>query len=192
MSYFVFITYLYQTIEFLGAKTALGIFIFPIVACTIFANNYYIECSSLNFIAYEALFWWWSHLVFSSALTGRDRGELGWGGRCYSRHFISKDIKDQSSCVICPANRAECQNLILELKCRSLTLNVVFLPVIFFTIWMQLIAPDLGALRCIILAVPTIFLRQGKVLRLVGFGGLLLWGFLLIPPPFVIRCGLSW
>lgn len=57
---------------------------------------------------------------------------------------------------------------------------------------MEPISLELVDVRCIILGDPAMFLRQGKLLRLVGFGGWLLFGFLLILLPFIMGHGLSW
>lgn len=54
---------------------------------------------------------------------------------------------------------------------------------------MGLISLELVELTCGILGVSAVFIRQGKLLRLGAFGGLLYLGFLLIPLPFIHLSG---
>ena len=54
---------------------------------------------------------------------------------------------------------------------------------------MGLISLELVDLTCGILGFSAVFIRQGKLLRLGGFGGLLYLGFLLIPLPFIHLLG---
>ena len=130
-------------------------------------------------LACKALLCWWFHLVFSPVLRGRE------GGMGKVTHLIShlRMLRPRASCVTCPAYEAGCQRLILQMERGSLTLNTVCFPLIFYYfIWMVLISLEIVDLTCMVLGIPTAFKRQGKLLRLGGFGDLIYLGFLMITP----------
>ena len=98
-------------------------FIFPTVPCRPFATNNYTDCSS----SLQST----SVLMISFGLFTSPEREGGRKGKGYSPHFTFEDVETQSSptsCVTCPAYEAECQRLILQMECGSLTLNTVCFP----------------------------------------------------------------
>lgn len=153
-------------------------FIFPTVPCRPFATNNYTDCSS----SLQST----SVLMISFGLFTSPEREGGRKGKGYSPHFTFEDVETQSSptsCETCPAYEAECQRLILQMECGSLTLKTVCFPLIFYYfIWMVLISLEIVDLTCMILGIPAAFKRQGKLLRLGGFGDLIYLGFLMITP----------
>lgn len=171
-------TYFYQTVDCFRSKSyALGIFTLPTVPCRVVTNNYTDCSSSCGFYSLQSTF----VLMISFALFTSPDMEGRRKGRGYSPHFMSEVFEAQSSYVICPANEAECQHLILELGCRSLTLNAVFLPLIFsfYFIWVELIFLELVDVIYIIVGIPAVFIGQGKCFRHGGYAGLLLLAHLL-------------
>ena len=150
-------------------------FIFPTVPCRPFTTNNYIDCSS----SLQSTF----VLMISFGLFTSPEREGGRNGKGYSLHFTFEDVETQSSptsCVTCPAYEAECQRLILQMEHGSLTLNTVCFPLIFYYfIWMVLISLEIVDLACMVLGIPAAFKRQGKLLRLGGFGDLIYLGFLM-------------
>ena len=152
-------------------------FIFPTVPCRPFTTNNYTDFSS----SLQSSF-----VLISFGLFTSPEREGGRKGKGNSPHFTFEDVETQSSptsCVMCPAYEAECQCLILQMERGSLTLNTVCFPLIFYYfIWMILISLELVDLTCMILGIAAAFKRQGKLLKLRGFGDLIYLGFLMITP----------